>query len=169
MLLLVRRILVVAAYAFWIGGLTFYGAVVIPISTRVVGGHTLQGLVTQQVTRAVNLLAVPALAVLLWNLLAEFGPLSRFRRAALLATWCLMLGTQVALVSMHAKLGAMVDQEARLVLERPRFDVLHERYIKLTAAQHVTSVAHLALVLLAWRKFDGAPSESSEQVRQGAA
>jgi hypothetical protein len=97
-LVLVRRILVVGAYAFWIGGLAFYGAVVIPIGTRVVGGHTVQGLVTQQVTRVVNVVAVPSLAVLLWNLLAELRAQSRLHRAALLATWCLMLGTQVVLL-----------------------------------------------------------------------
>jgi hypothetical protein len=149
-LLLVRRILVVAAYAFWIGGLAFYGSVVIPIGTRVVGSHTTQGLVTQQVTWVVNLLAIPALGVLLWNLAAEWRSADRLSGRVLLSTWFLMLASQVALFVMHRVLSRILEAQAGAVLAQARFDLLHELYIKTTAVQHLAAVLHLCFVLLIW-------------------
>ena len=150
MLLLVRRILVVAAYAFWIGGLAFYGSVVIPIGTRVVGSHATQGLVTQQVTWVVNLLAIPALGVLLWNLAEEWRSAGRLSSRVLLSTWFLMLASQVALFVMHRVLSRILEAQAGTVLSQARFNLLHELYIKTTAVQHLAAVLHRCLVLLMW-------------------
>lgn len=147
---LIRRLLVVAAYAIWIGGLAFYGSVVIPIGTRVVGSHTVQGLVTTQVTWVVNLISIPALAVLLWNIVSERRHASRARRITLSATWGLMLAVQISLFVMHPVLNQMLDQQAGSVLDRPRFDLIHEAYIKLTAVQHMAGLVHLWFVLLGW-------------------
>ena len=46
---LARRALVTVALAVWWGGLTFYGAVVVPVGTEVLGGAAEQGFVTQRV------------------------------------------------------------------------------------------------------------------------
>jgi hypothetical protein len=54
--------MVVLALAGWWGALTFYGAVVVPEGTEQLGSQT-QGLVTQQVTRTLNLIGVAAAAL----------------------------------------------------------------------------------------------------------
>lgn len=149
-LTIARRLLVVAAYAVWIGGLAFYGSVVIPIGTEVVGGHAVQGFVTQRVTRVVNVISVPALAVLLWNFVAEWRAAGRRPRAAVAITWGVMLAAQVVLFPLHPVLGGMVDPQARSVLDPPRFGPLHETYIKVTAVQHLAGLVHLWFVLLVW-------------------
>lgn len=158
---LIRRLLVIAAYAIWIGGLAFYGSVVIPIGTRVVGGHTVQGFVTTKVTWVVNLISAPALAVLLWNVLAERRHANRVRWATLWVTWGVMLAVQISLFVMHPVLNQMLDQQAKSVLNRPRFDLLHESYIKLTAVQHAAGLVHLWFVLLAWSNLTARPSAST--------
>ena len=152
-LALLRRFLVVAAYAVWIGGLAFYGSVVIPIGTSVVGSHAVQGLVTQRVTWAVNLISLPALAILLWNLTAERRRAGGLRRNVLLGTWALMLVVQAALFLMHLELSGMLDPQAHAaaaLLDRPRFDPLHEAYIRVTGVQHAAGLVHLWFVLLVW-------------------
>jgi hypothetical protein len=150
LLVAVRRLLVVAAYALWIGGLVFYGSVVIPIGTRIVGSHTTQGFVTQQVTWVVNVLAIPALGVLVWNLAAEWRSAAPVSGGVLLCTWLLMVASQAALFVMHPALSRMLEPQGRTVLDQPRFDPLHELYIKTTAVQHLAAVVHLYFVLLIW-------------------
>jgi hypothetical protein len=68
-----RRFLFVAAVAFWIGGFTFYGSIVIPTGIQVLHGHVKQGFITQQVTNWLNLSGVIGLPILLWNTLAFGG------------------------------------------------------------------------------------------------
>src|SRR5947207_1343890 len=53
----VWRFVVILALASWWGALTFYGVVVVPAGTEQLGSQT-QGLVTQQVTRTLNLIGV---------------------------------------------------------------------------------------------------------------
>src|SRR5260370_29138158 len=43
----VRRFLFFAAVAFWLGGFSFYGGVVIEVGSRVLGSHLKQGFITQ--------------------------------------------------------------------------------------------------------------------------
>ena len=66
----VRRFVALLAFAAWLGGFTFYAAVVVPAGTEVLGGAVAQGFITQAVTLHLNLLGVGALAALLWNGLA---------------------------------------------------------------------------------------------------
>lgn len=60
-LILVGRVIVVVAGAVWLGGLTFYAAVVIPTAHDVLGSHREVGFITQQVTERINAIAVVAL------------------------------------------------------------------------------------------------------------
>src|SRR5438477_11565964 len=53
----ISRFLTIIALAGWWGALTFYGLAVVPEGTEQLGSQT-QGLVTQQVTRTLNLVGV---------------------------------------------------------------------------------------------------------------
>jgi len=49
--LIVFRFFVWCALVVWLGGFTFYGAVVIPTAHRILGTHLDVGFITQEVTR----------------------------------------------------------------------------------------------------------------------
>ncbi len=59
-----RRFLVLAAPFFWQGGMTFYGAVVIPIGARVFDSHMKQAVVTREVAVVLNLAGAVAVPLL---------------------------------------------------------------------------------------------------------
>src|ERR1700719_990965 len=46
----VRRFIVIAAIAWWLGGFTFYSGVAIPMGVQVLGGHRTVGVITESVT-----------------------------------------------------------------------------------------------------------------------
>ena len=69
-LIALRRFLVIAAIAFWLGGFTFYSGVAIPMGVEVLGGHRTVGFITERVTNWLNVSGAIALAILLWDMLA---------------------------------------------------------------------------------------------------
>src|SRR5262245_57620805 len=93
--------LVVAAWAFWMGGFSFYFGVVVPTGGEVIGASE-QGFVTQQVTHWLNLSSVAVLAILLGHAMAAQ---SRF----LLVTCGIMVAFQVTLFVVHAQLDHMLN------------------------------------------------------------
>ncbi len=64
---LFQRFLILCLLAFWFGGLTFYAVLVIPTGAKVLGSHTEQGFVTQQVTNWLNLVGAMGTIILAWN------------------------------------------------------------------------------------------------------
>ena len=62
-----RRLLLLLALMFWQGGFMFYGAVVVPVGSDVLGSHREQGFVTQSVTNYLNGAGAIALAVWCWD------------------------------------------------------------------------------------------------------
>ncbi|HTU25423.1 MAG TPA: hypothetical protein VMF30_08505 [Pirellulales bacterium] len=137
-----RQYLVILAAGLWLGGFTFYATVVVPTGAEILGGSTEQGFITRVVTWYLNLIAAGALAVLLWNVLATRGKL-------LAATWLAMAGAQVALFVLHPRLDAMLDPATHGVADE--FHILHEVYLWIAAVQWGLGLAHVWLVLAAWR------------------
>ena len=148
--LLARRFAVFCALGLWIGGTTLYTGFVIKIAHRLLPGGKF-GLVTRDVTGAINLIGVAALAVLLVNLVAEWRPQGRIVRWGGAGSWAvcaLTLGVQFGLRSALAGLMGSPD--------RARFDRLHEAYEMATAIQWFAGMVHGGCVLAAWRRSDGA-------------
>ena len=58
-----RRWLVVLSLMFWQGGFMFYGGVVVPVGSEVLGSDTDQGWITRKVTDYLNAAGAVALAV----------------------------------------------------------------------------------------------------------
>lgn len=139
----VRRFLYVAAVALWLGGFTFYGAVVIPIGMRVLGSHLRQGFITQQVTARLNWIALAALPLLFWNMAAVWPARRRVTRACLASTWAIMALIQVGLIALHPMLDRLLDPRARSILDEGRFDLLHRIYLAASTVQWAAGVVHV--------------------------
>ena len=139
----VRRFLFITAVAFWLGGFTFYGSVVIPSGMKVLGGHVKQGFITQQVTGWLNISGAVALPILLWNTLAIWSTRGKWARWTLTATWIVMAMVQVELFLLHPALDRLLDPQAREVLDYDRFDMLHRIYLVSSTAQWAAGLLHV--------------------------
>jgi hypothetical protein len=139
----VRRFLFIQAVAFWIGGFTFYGSVVIPTGIKVLGGHVRQGFITQQVTGWLNLAGLVALPIILWNTLAIWSTRGRWTRWTLAATWAFMAAVQLELFLLHPALDRLLDQHTREILDYDRFDLLHRIYLISSSIQWAAGILHV--------------------------
>ena len=146
-----RRFLVIAAIAFWLGGFTFYSGVAIPMGVEVLGGHRTVGFITERVTNWLNVAAVGALAILLWNMIAVRYSAGRRLRMMLLVSWLFMLAIQIELVSLHPVMDRLLAPQAREILNEDRFDLLHHVYLISSTLQWFAGVIHVAAISVAWR------------------
>lgn len=147
------RLLILTACAFWLGGLTFYAAVVIPTANAVLGSHRIVGFVTQRVTGWINLSAVVVIALLFLNL-ARAATAGRNERTALWLTWGIMLAAQVGLFALHPVLDRMLDVTARHIIDQPQFYRLHRVYLVVSIVQQAAALAHIGFLLALWRCQD---------------
>ena len=149
-----RRFLTATAVAFWMGGFTFYAAVVIPTAHGVLGSHREVGFITQQVTRWLNLSAVVALALLAWQFFAGRAALPLARRRWLLATLAVMALAQVALFIEHPMLDGLLDGENQTIASGAHFYSLHRVYLLTAAVQWLAAMLHAwAWLRAATQKF----------------
>jgi hypothetical protein len=141
----VRRLLALFALMGWQGGFTFYAAAVVPIGQRVLGSHLAQGLITREVTWALNLwgaLALFALALETWG-----PPLPRPR--ALRVLWTAMAGALAALFLLHARMNVILGPDPRAGFDRAAFYPWHRAYLWISTAQWLCALAYLAIELTA--------------------
>lgn len=151
-LVLLRRALAIVALSLWIGGVTFYGLVVVPLGGRVLGNAAAQGFITQAVTLRLNLIGLVALAVLVWN-----ASRTRGRRGPLWITWSAMLITQAALLLLYPLLEALLDTATRSIVDHEAFYARHRVYLLVTAGQWLAALVHMVLAIDGWRAEDRPP------------
>lgn len=154
---LVRRWLLLWALMFWQGGFTFYGAVVVPVGSAVLGSEQEQGFVTRSVTNYLNLAGAVALAVWCWDIAAGRGTSPGGRRLR----WAIWVGLVLSLALLawyHPRLDELLDPEDVLVLDRPRFRSLHRRYLIVCTIQWAGCLLLSALTIRAWREEDALPA-----------
>jgi hypothetical protein len=150
---LVRRWLLLWALMFWQGGFTFYGGVVVPVGSDVLGSEREQGFITRKVTNYLNLAGAVALAVWGWDLSAGRG-MSPGGRRFRWAIWCGLVLSLALLVWLHPRLDDLLAPEDVMVLDRRRFRSLHERYLIVSTVQWVGCLLLTALTIRAWRDED---------------
>jgi len=131
---------IAATTGLWLGGLTFYAAVVVPIGSQVVGRMD-QGLITQRVTNWLNLFAVIAILCLGVNA-------CRQRKSLAIATWLLIATLQVFLLLLHP----VLDRQLALVSEPnqfsgPTFYQWHRAYLLATTLMWLLAVVHVGLIV----------------------
>jgi hypothetical protein len=129
------RYLLILSVSLWLGGLTFYGLVVVPIGSEILGS-TAQGIITQQVTDQLNLAATGVLALLLINAVRQRGRL-------LTLSWVVLAVAQAVLFAMHPRLDAMLNVSTQEISDAASFHFLHEAYLSVTAVQWGALLVHL--------------------------
>jgi hypothetical protein len=118
MLRLAPTYLLFVAFAFWMGGFSFYFGVVVRIGDTVVG-RTEQGFITRQITWWLNIAGLVAIGLMAIHLF--------FHRSWLLLLSLLAVSvTHGWLMFRHSQLEAILDPNSMSILDAPRFAVLHE-------------------------------------------
>lgn len=145
-LCVIRRFLVFAAISFWLGGFTFYASVAVPVGMQVLGSHLRQGFITQQVTGWLNLSGLVALAILTWNMLAEWDRSSRLIRIGLSVSMMAMIAIQAELFILHPFLDRLLDARARQIIDDERFDFLHRVYLVSSTIQWFFGLLHVLCI-----------------------
>jgi hypothetical protein len=153
---LLRRFLVVALFAFWMGGFTFYTGVAIPVASDVLGSHRAAGFITREVTQWLNLAGVVTLLVLAWNVIADWRAAPPRDRKILGGTLGFMLAAEIALLVLHPLLDARLDLPARRLKAEGNFELLHHAYLWISTAQWIAGLPYLWATLAVWRRVDAA-------------
>ena len=152
-----RRWLLLWALMFWQGGFMFYGGVVVPVGSAVLGSEREQGFITRSVTNYLNLAGAVALAVWAWDLWAGRGISSGGRRLRW-AIWGGLVLSLALLSWLHPRLDELLDPRDALVLDGHRFRSLHRRYLIVSTAQWAGCLLLTALTIRAWRDEDAVPA-----------
>lgn len=136
---------------FWQGGFMFYGGVVVPVGSTVLGSDTQQGFITQAVTNYLNLagfVCLTAWAVSLWR--------ERTQGVTKLE-WVLLCFNTLLLISLvliHREMDLRLDTQTTSVTDPIRFGWGHKAYIGTSSLQWLTSLLMLHLLMLRWGRSD---------------
>lgn len=140
----------------WMGGFTFYAEVVIPTATVVLGSERNVGFITQKVTGWINLIGLAAMAVFLWNMIAEWRVLTPPRRWIIGAAFALMVLCSIGLFATHPLMDSHLDAAEHKIRDYDHFVVLHNIYLTFATAQWIAALTYLWISMAAWRTADRA-------------
>jgi hypothetical protein len=141
--------LVIAALMYWMGGFTFYAAVVVPIGTEVLGSGARQGEITRQVAPLINWAGAVALVLFTLDIVAT----RRWRLIRWLA-WAGMAVCLIALIALYPHLDRMFHGEEAYLDSRAAFRPWHRAYLWTISIQWGFAVAFTLLSVAAWRAVD---------------
>lgn len=145
---LLVRYLALVGMTIWLGGFTFYAAIVIPILHDELGGLD-AGQITGQVARPLNAFGV--LAVVAWWVLiaVEWSRRERWARGVRLGLMGMTTVILIGLAALHPVL------ETRLKSGSMRaFYPLHQVYLIASTAQWGINLALLAITVWIWRPIE---------------
>jgi hypothetical protein len=148
-----RRLLLLLLLMFWLGGFTFYAAVVVPIGAEVLGGAEEQGWITRRVTFWLNVAGAPAVLAWAWDLAADPAP-TRLRQTLRWLLWLAIALILAALALLHPRLDALLDTERFRIIDRAAFRSLHRLYLWLSTAQWGAGILLTYSTIRAWRDAD---------------
>ena len=143
-----RRFITIGSLAFWQGGFTFYGAVVIHVAHRVLGSHLPVGFITQRVSNWLNVIGAATLLVLLLNLFIARREGGKRLWWSLAATWAVMVITLIVLIAMHPMLDRLLDAQAREIVDGEQFRPLHRMYLNVATVQWAAGLIHLWCLMM---------------------
>jgi hypothetical protein len=150
----IRRFLVATVTGLWLGGFTFYAAVVIKVGEEVLGDHRPVGFITQEVSRSLNAIGVLALVLLLWNMIAVWTSSSRWTKHSLTVSWIVMATAQLCLFAIHPMLDGTLSSSGQEILNYNGFIGLHRAYLAVSTAQWCAGLLHVWCLVIAACSFE---------------
>jgi hypothetical protein len=128
--------------AFWLGGFTFYSAVVIPILHEDLGSALEAGLITQRVTNWLNLVGIVAVGTAWLVLFLTWRPEERSRWSGRIALGLLSATTLglMALLALHPVLDRRLQEGAM-----KRFYTWHQAYLWISTVQWAVNLGLIAV------------------------
>jgi hypothetical protein len=161
---LLRRIVVIVVFAFWQGGFTFYAAVAAPVNSEILGSSPDRALISQKITRFINLAGAIALVPLAWDAAASRDPATwrRWLRWLVLFAMALSLGV---LLWLQFHLEAQQIDDPYGLHQLGDFPKDHW-YLWVSIFQWECAMLYLVLMVQAWRGDSGdsvAPPEGNGQ------
>ena len=160
------RFLWIACFAFWMGGFSFYGGVVVTVGSQVVaGGESEFGFVTQRVTSWLNVTGIVSIAWFMICAWIDWQDSKQLRWVHRMIFLCLMLiaiGQAILWVD-HAMMDRKLDAEQHAILVKTAFRTGHKIYILTSTVIWGLCLALLALTLHVWRQRDQADCEIVSQ------
>lgn len=152
------KLFTLACFAVWIGGFTFYAAVVVPVGTDILGSARAQGEITQVVTNWLNLFSAVALLAMGFDWWSDRnrrrknngGGLGQPRRWwAMGSTLAFMIGLLIVLAVLHPQLDRLIEPtesgDAIRLSDRKQFYSLHRVYLWTNTLQWLMGWVWLAL------------------------
>lgn len=122
-------------FCLWFGGFLFYSGFVISNAYAVLGDHEIVGMITQRVTRVLNIIGVVSSLLLITNLVQSKPSLSPKKlkvAKVLLGTVSLCL---ISLFIIHGLMSAYIDPEKLELSEYKKFYRLHRIYLIISTVQ----------------------------------
>jgi hypothetical protein len=133
----------------WQGGFMFYGGVVVPVGTTILGSEKEQGFITQAVTNYLN--GAGAVCLVLW-----LEQLWHERRSGVLQVewyvWGFATLSLGVLAVTHFQMDRLLNVESRSILDHAAFRRYHKLYLWTSSLQWVASLVMLFLALCRWTR-----------------
>ncbi len=130
-------VLTLIAFALWWGGFTFYAAWVVPTAHAVLGNHVLAGMITQQVSKVLNVLT----AVFIILATAQFL-LGKKERSYVISLIIITLGL-IALFFLHAQIDKFIVVETQSLTDSQAFYSYHRLYLIISALMWLSGLVWL--------------------------
>jgi hypothetical protein len=148
------RTLLLASFAIWFGGFTFYVSFVVPIGTEVLGSAIEQGMITRRVTVWLNIVGAIALFMMilesafLWR--RDSGRGRHWLVVLAVLMWILLVG----LFKLHSILDGFIDAKEVTISDGVSFYSYHRVYLWISTIQWLMSWAWLAILVKTWNPSD---------------
>jgi hypothetical protein len=152
-----RRIAVLAAFCFWMGGFVFYAGVVVPIARRTLNPPTQQAFITNQVSVVIHLAGALALVLMFADSQTACDP--HPRRVRWRRGLCLLLtAAHGLLVWAHWQISGQLDAGTGSIGPAENWYPFHRVYLLTATVQVFAASAWMILTLFAWRREDRSSS-----------
>lgn len=151
-----RRMLVLTALMFWLGGFMFYGAVVVPIVRVRLEGTPERSIITQRVTGWINLAGTLAVLVMFVDAYAS----SVKRNWSRWIAWLGMALPLPLLVWLHSEMSRQMADPTFYTREMSGFFTWHRAYLLLNTLQWLAGMTFTLFTLKSWRLEDQAQVSS---------
>lgn len=142
----------IATFALWFGGFTFYVSFVVPVGTEVLGSARSQGFITQQVTNWLNVTCGFALGLMVLELVFSWKRMRRPGRVTQVLMLIAIGLLLIALVWMHPLLDRMLVPAEERVADREKFYAIHRLYLWFSTFQWVAAWVWLLISVVTWNR-----------------